>query len=271
MRAARQPEPMHRPRTLLLLFILCCVLPGTSAARTLQQILNEGEIRVGVVLRMPWVIRTGPGELIGFEIDVANELATDLDVEVDIRVYPQERIVAALEAGEVDIIAAGLTITPARALHVNFSNPYSTTGISMATNQETTVLVSDLEDFDDSDYVIATVAGSDATELVARIFPQAESRAFETIEAASAALISGEVDAYLEEEPIPSYLALENPSTISAPLTGPLVQRRAGFAINKGDPDFLAFLNAWITSREADTWLPTIYGYWFSSLRWREP
>lgn len=262
---------MHGSRILYLLIFLCCSLPGTSSARTLQEILNEGEIRVGVVLLMPWAVRTGPGELIGFEIDVANELADDLGVDVDIRVYPEERIIGALEAGEVDLIAAGLTITPERALHVNFSNPYSTTGISMATNQETTVLVSDIADFDDAEYILATVTGSEAAELVARVFPQAESREFETVDAASAALIAGDVDAYLEEEPIPSYLALENPSTISAPLSGPLVQRRAGFAINKGDPDFLAYLNAWITSREADTWLPTIHGYWFSSLRWREP
>ncbi len=44
----------------------------------------------------------------------------------------------------------------------------------------------------------------------------------------------------------------------------------AGFAVNKGDPDFLAFLNAWITARNADTWLPTTASYWFESLRWRE-
>jgi polar amino acid transport system substrate-binding protein len=44
----------------------------------------------------------------------------------------------------------------------------------------------------------------------------------------------------------------------------------AGFAVNKGDPDFLAFLNAWITAHKADTWLPTTASYWFESLRWRE-
>ncbi|HEY5623900.1 MAG TPA: transporter substrate-binding domain-containing protein, partial [Gammaproteobacteria bacterium] len=102
-------------------------------------------------------------------------------------------------------------------------------------------------------------------------FPRAQSEQFETVDEASNALIEGRVDAFLEEEPVPSFLALENPSTVSAPLSGPLVQRRAGFAIAKGDPDFLAYLNAWITSREADTWLPTIHSYWFSSLRWREP
>jgi len=255
----------------LALLLTVLAAPSLSHGRTLQQVLNEGEIRIGVVLMIPWAIRTTPDELTGFEIDVANQLALDLGVEADIRVYPQERIITALETGEIDLIAAGLAITPERALHVNFSNPYSTTGISMATNQDTTILVNELEDFDDPDFILATVTGSEATDLVSRVFPRAESREFETVETASEALIEGEVDAFLEEEPIPSFLALDNPSTVDAPLSGPLVQRRAGFGVAKGDPDFLAFLNAWITSRQADTWLPTIHSFWFSSLRWRDP
>jgi polar amino acid transport system substrate-binding protein len=63
---------------------------------------------------------------------------------------------------------------------------------------------------------------------------------------------------------------LENPAVIDAPLSAPLLQARAGFAVNKGDADFLAFLNAWITARESDTWLPTMHDYWFQTLRWRE-
>ncbi len=38
----------------------------------------------------------------------------------------------------------------------------------------------------------------------------------------------------------------------------------------KGSLEFLVYLNAWITAREADTWLPSSHNYWFNSLRWRE-
>jgi polar amino acid transport system substrate-binding protein len=40
--------------------------------------------------------------------------------------------------------------------------------------------------------------------------------------------------------------------------------------VTKGDPDFLAFLNAWIVAREADTWLPTLHRHWFRTLEWRD-
>ena len=133
------------------------------------------------------------------------------------------------------------------------------------------MLISRLEDFDDAEYRIAAVTGSEAAELATQIFPRAEFLEFDTAEQASTAILEARVDAYLEEEPVPTFLALDHPAIVDVPLSGPLLQTRAGFAVNKGDPDFLAFLNAWITAREADTWLATIHSFWFESLRWRDP
>ena len=93
---------------------------------------------------------------------------------------------------------------------------------------------------------------------------------FPSVDAASKALLAGEVHGYVEDEPVPTFLALENPGVVDVPTGRPLLVSPAGFAVNKGDPDFLAFLNAWITAHKADTWLPTTASYWFESLRWRE-
>jgi len=263
-------SPGSKYRLCTILILTGFVLPATGSARSLQEVLNEGLIQIGVVLINPWTIRLGPGELSGFEIDVSKKLAEDMDVAVEFRVYSADRIIPALEAGEIDLIAAGLRISPKTALHVNFSQPYSTMGIMMATHRETTLLVDELDDFDDPDYRMAAIIGSEAAGLITRIFPSAVLLEFQTPELASEALLDGLVNAYLDEEPIPTYLALDNPMIVDVPLTAPLLQTRAGFAINKGDPDFLAFLNAWITARQSDTWLPTIHSYWFDSLRWRD-
>jgi polar amino acid transport system substrate-binding protein len=163
-----------------------------------------------------------------------------------------------------------LTITPERALHVNFSQPYADTGIALATHLERTANVADLAALDSEAYSIAAVEGTVAVQLARRLLPRAKLVVFPSADAASSALIAGEVHGYLEDEPVPTFLALDNPGVIDVPLARPLLLSRAGFAVNKGDPDFLAFLNAWITAREADTWLPTTTSYWFKSLRWRE-
>ena len=61
-------------------------------------------------------MRNSYGELIGFEIDVAKKLAEDMEVEVEFSIYPWEQIILRLESGEIDVIAAGLSITPALRL-----------------------------------------------------------------------------------------------------------------------------------------------------------
>jgi polar amino acid transport system substrate-binding protein len=250
--------------------VAVCALGGDAAARDLQDVLNAGTLRVGVTLFAPWAARAAGGDLVGFEVEIARQLAADMGVEAQIFPYDVDRLVPALESGEIDIIAAGLTITPERALHVNFSAPYAESGIGLATHVENTASVTDVAALDSETFTIAAVEDSVGAELARRLWPRARVRVFPTIEAASGALLAGEVHGYVEDEPVPTFLALENPGVIDVPTGRPLLASPAGFAVNKGDPDFLAFLNAWITAREADTWLPTTTSYWFESLRWRE-
>jgi polar amino acid transport system substrate-binding protein len=246
------------------------LLAGPADARSFQEVRNHGTLRVGVALAAPWAMRDAGGDLSGFEIDVANKLAADMRVRAQIVVYEFDELIPALEAGEIDIVAAGLAIRSERALHVNFSQPYAAGGIALATNSARTASVERFEDLDAETHKVAAVEGSVAVTLARRLLPNASLVLFSSTEEASAALVEGSVDAYLEDEPVPTFLALEHEGTIDLPLARPLLQSRAGFAVNKGDADFLAFLNAWIIEREDDTWLPTTQRYWFKSLEWQD-
>lgn len=261
---------MQRPLLPIVAALLLASTSHEAAGRELQEVLNTGTLRVGVTLFAPWAARSASGELVGFEIDVARQLAADMGVQAEILTYNVERLIPALEAGEIDLIAAGLAITPERALHVNFSQPYAEGGITLATHLELTAAVTDVRALDNPDVTIAAVEGSVAIALARRSWPRANLEILPSVEAASAAVLDGKVHAYLEEEPVPTFLALEHPDAIDVPTARPLLASRAGFAVNKGDADFVTYLNAWITAREADTWLPTTTNYWFKSLRWRE-
>jgi polar amino acid transport system substrate-binding protein len=257
-------------RAAAIIVLATLTLAGEAAARELQDVLNTGTLRVGVTLFVPWAARGHNNELIGFEVDVAQQLAADMGVKAQLLAYDVDRLVPALEAGEIDIIAAGLTITPERALHVNFSQPYAESGLALATHVTRTANVTDVNALDNAEFTIAAVEGSVGATLARRLWPRARVQTFTSVAAASEALLAGEVHGYVEDEPVPTFLALENPGVIDVPTARPLLASRAGFAVVKGDADFLAFLNAWIVAREADTWLPTTSSYWFKSLRWRE-
>lgn len=260
---------MRRRRYAWALAVLALLLSASANARSLQQVLNTGTLRVGLVLAAPWAMRDDD-TLRGFEVDVANKLAADMKVAPELLVYPLEKAIPALEAGEIDLVAAGLSITPERALHVNFSAPYASGGVNLATNLEKTATVETLEDLDAATRAIAAVRDSVAVELARRVLPRARLVLFDDVRAAADALVDGEVDGLLENEPVPTFLALEHADAVDVPLAKPLLETQMGFAIGKGDVDFLAFLNAWIVARQADTWLPTTHRYWFGSLRWRD-
>jgi len=260
-------------RRLCLVLLTAVVALGAAnpaAARSMEKVLETGALRVGVSLFTPWTMQNGAEELTGFEVDVARKLAEDLGVTPVLKLYPWNELIGALESDQIDIIAAGMSITPARALRVNFSQPYADGGVSLATNTVRTEKVEGLDDLNDETYRIAAVKGTVAEELARRLFSRARLNLFEQSDQAAEALLAGKVDAYLEGYPMPQFLALENPDVVDVPLAKPLLVTRAGFAVPKGNLEFLTYLNAWITAREADTWLPSTHYYWFDSLKWRD-
>jgi polar amino acid transport system substrate-binding protein len=225
---------------------------------------------VGLSLFTPWAIKHPDGQLVGFEIDIAKQLAKDLGVKLDLHVLDWEKIIPALLNREIDIIAAGIVITPQRALKVNFSQPYDSSGIGLVTNIGLTKTFRGPEDLNRKEVTITAVTGTIAEDLASRVFPNATLKTFPTSQEALQAVSTGKVHGYIEHEPITTFAVLDNPDTVDEPLSKPLLETRAGFAVNKGDPDFVNFLNAWITAHEADTWLTSVHKYWFESLDWRK-
>jgi len=250
--------------------VLLMFLSVQVQADTLDDIIERGTLRVGVSLFEPWTMEDKSGELSGYEIDVTKKLAQDLSVKPEFIVYKWEDIIPALKKGEIDIIAGGMAITPARALKINFSNSYADSGIGLATNTKLTRNIKSLEELNQKDIIISGVSGSISYELATRLFKKANVKAFKTSKEAKEAVLSGEAHAYVATSPQPKFLALQYPQKIDIPMTKPLISYKAGFGINKGEQEWLNFLNAWITARTADKWLSATHKHWFGSLGWRK-
>ena len=241
-----------------------------SQPGTLQNVLEKKALRVGVSLFTPWTIKHRDGQLVGYEIDVAKQLAKDLGVKPEFHVLEWEKIIPALLNREIDIIIAGIVITPQRALKVNFSQPYDSSGIGLVTNIALTKHFQGPRDLNRPEVIIATVTGTIAADLARRVFSKATLKTFPTSQEAIEAVTGGKVHGYVEHEAITTFVALDHPELVDEPLSKPLLETKAGFAVNKRDPDFINFLNAWITAHEADTWLASVHKYWFEGVEWRK-
>ncbi|MEM6945224.1 MAG: transporter substrate-binding domain-containing protein [Pseudomonadota bacterium] len=249
---------------------LTALVPLPAAADILDQILARGSIKIGVSEFTPWTIRKND-RLLGHEIDIGKRLADDLGVEADFRLVPFGEIVAALHAGEIDMIAAGLAITPERALQMAFTRPYFRSGVGIATNTAMTSQVKSLEELNAPEFSVAYVNETLAAGFADTLFPNAELKAFDTATAAEEAVLGGDAAVYLASLPEARFLALRNAERIDLPIADPLVGSAAGFAVAHGEQRLLNWLNAWIVARTYDKWLGATYDFWFRSLAWDAP
>lgn len=71
----------------------------------------------------PFEYRQG-GKIVGFDIDLAQEIANDTGRQLVIEEMNFDGLIAALQAGKIDMAVAGMSVTPERSQNVNFSNPY---------------------------------------------------------------------------------------------------------------------------------------------------
>ena len=100
--------------------------PWWAFDSVIEEVQDRGTLRVGLGLFEPWSACNADGELVGFEIEVANRLAEDMGVEVEFARTNWNYIIPSLIAEEFDVIISGMTILPARALKVNFHVPRTT-------------------------------------------------------------------------------------------------------------------------------------------------
>jgi polar amino acid transport system substrate-binding protein len=250
------------------LLLLIVAFSPLAYADVLDDILERGTIRVGVAEFVPWTIKTSSGELIGFEIDLARKIASDMNVEPEFKIYEWEKIIPALQQGEIDIIAAGMAITPRRALRVNFSQPVGNSGISLVTNTDKTKNVSKLRHLNDERIVIAVVADTLAHSVARTFFEKARIRAYPSSDLAEYDILNGRAHAYLATLPEINFLALRNSGKVDVPIAEPIMASSEALAVKKGEQELLNFLNAWVVARRTDKWLVTTREYWFNTIDW---
>lgn len=263
---------------ILILALLLLVTPALAAdtrqslaqESTLAKIVDADKIRVGFSTFVPWAMKNKKGEYIGFEIEVATKLAKDMGVKIDFVPTKWSGIIPALLTGKFDIIIGGMGITPERNLKVNFSDPYEFTGMSIVANKSLADGYSSLKDFNKKDVTIAVRIGTTAATAARNFLPEATIRAFDDEGQALQEVLNKRAAAMVSSQPFPRVQAEKYPTKLFLPLNGDVFTKEPiGFAVRKGDPDFLNFLNNWIRVNNANGWLQARYNYWFNSEEWK--
>ncbi|HWR04070.1 MAG TPA: transporter substrate-binding domain-containing protein [Humidesulfovibrio sp.] len=244
----------------------------TDAAKggTVEQILQRGVLRVGFSTFVPWAMQDKKGEFIGYEIDVARRLAQDMGVSVQFEPTQWSGIIPALLSGKFDIIIGGMSIQPQRAMKVNFTIPYEYSGMSIVADKLKAGKFKSLADFDRPDVILAIRQGTTAVDAAKKYLPKAQLRLFDQEAQTIQEVLSGRAHAVVASDPFPAFQALKYPDKLVLPLAEPFTKEPIAFAVRKGDPDFVNFLDGWIRMANDEGWLTERHNYWFRTDKWKD-
>ncbi len=239
-----------------------------SSEALLETIVKRGTLKIGMSTFVPWAMKDKEGNLIGFEIDVARQLAEDLGVKAEFVPTKWSGIIPALLTGKFDVIIGGMGIRPDRNLKVNFSIPYDYTGMSMIAHKEKARGFANPGDFNKTGIAIAARIGTTAAAAAKKFMPDASLKLFDDESQAIQELLSGRVHAVIASAPMPAFQAIKYSDTLFLPFSGTFTREPIGFALKKGDFDTMNYLNNWITVKTSQGWLAEKKTYWFETRSW---
>jgi len=237
------------------------------AESAIEQIVQRGTLRVGMDVFVPWAMKDKQGELIGFEIDVARQLAKDMGIKVEFVPTKWSGIIPSLIAGKFDVIIGGMTVTAERNMKINFTNPYYYTGQGLLANRKMTEGFT-VDDFNKPEVSLAARLGSTAALAAKERFPKASLRLFDDEPAAVQEVRNGRVHAMMAGQPLPAHSASGAPELLKA-YPDQLMKEPICMGVRKGDVDTLNFLNNWIEVVRSKGWIDERYAYWFGSTQWQ--
>lgn len=236
----------------------------------IETIKRRGALKVGMSTFVPWAMRNKDGDLVGFEIDVAKKLAEDMGVEVEFVPTAWDGIIPALISGTFDVIIGGMSITPARNMTVNFTDPYAHSAVGVMAHIGEAEGLAWPGDYNATDVTFSCRRGASPCEYIKKHFPKATLRLFDDQAQVVQEVLNGNATVMLSSQPLPAFTIYDNPEVVYAPTKELIDPSSESFAVRKGDPDALNFFNNWILLRTNDGWLQERHDYWFGGRPWAD-
>jgi polar amino acid transport system substrate-binding protein len=235
----------------------------------MDAVVDRGSLRIGIAEEdfVPWIGRDKNGKLLGFEVDVAQDLARVLGVRPEFVETPFGNLLQDLAAGRIDVIISAYSVTTDRARLALFSVPYGQTDYYLLVDRKTLPESASRGDYDVEGYKIGVIADTIGENIAARSFQKAEIVRLPDDNASRDALSNGEVDAIIAATPIPNFMMLNEPDRYAIG-SDPLYSSSEAVAVRPDSLRFVNFIDAWIEENRANGRLQAAREYWFDSLEW---
>jgi ABC-type amino acid transport substrate-binding protein len=240
-------------------------LPLTSASSLLAEVRRRGLVRVGYVEgQAPYSFFNARGELVGFDVEMAYTLASDLGVALELAPVPRERLAFALEEGRYDLVMGGVFMVTRQTGQLDFSPPYLDETLAFVVRDHRRA------EFSSAEWVRAQkglrVAAPDLPyflTVLRREFPDLEVVPVPMRDIQEFLSGKGEpVDALCLTAERGSFLTLLHPAFAVA-VPHPLETRLPlAYPVGRHDLEMTRYLTTWIDLKKKDGTIQALYEHW---------
>lgn len=237
---------------------------AADSGSTLDKILSEKKVRIGVMLSIPPVgFKDTNGQPDGYDVDVAKMVADKLGAKLEIVDTTAADRIPNLRTGKVDMVIGAFTRNSERAKVIDFSNPYIT-AVQMGMLVPKDSPVHSIKDLEGK--TVSVSKGTTGEALFTQVAPKSSTLPFDAMPQALLALRQGQVDAVVDDGNLLNYQAKLDPSyrvIIDDAVKGFIDYN--GVGIRRGDQQLLNWLNTLVFQMNTDGTSKTIYKKWFGA------
>ena len=262
---------------LFLVFLLVWVFSSACAhmtgfdktSPTITKILKRGELVVGTAGNMPPLnMADKKGEIIGLEVDMAHYFAGAMGVELNLVKKPFSKLLPALEAGEVDMVLSGMTITPERNLKVAFAGPYIISGKAFLTKDKFIASVKEGSDLNLTDKRFVALESSTSETLVKELMPMAQLITTKDYDDAVKMVLQDQVHALVADYQICLVSLLRYPDQGLVSVITPFTYEPLGIALPAGDSHLINWIDNFLNTLKKSGELDKLRSRWIKDGSW---
>jgi polar amino acid transport system substrate-binding protein len=242
----------------LFFFLTCSFLSMAWGESTLDTVKKRGKLIVGVRYdAKPWGYIDEKGKNAGFDIEIAQEIAKRLGVDIEMVQVTGKSRIPMLQTGKVDLLAAGLTHTRSRDKAIDYSITYINEYQRFMVRKGSPIRsMKDLEG-----KTVSTIQGTTMEKRLAKRIPTAKILSFQENPQAFMALKQGKADAFTQGSMMLSAFAQKDPDV---ELVGEAIGTElVGLGVRENDSKWRDFINFTLQDMWKDGAFDKIYGKWF--------
>ncbi|HEV7736855.1 MAG TPA: ABC transporter substrate-binding protein, partial [Chlamydiales bacterium] len=238
----------------------------TNAEEPLVDILKTGVLKVGYhALEMPYCYKNKYGELVGYDVAYAHQLARDLDCTIEFIPLTYGHLKEEIDEGLYDIAMSSIIMSEHRIINMSFTSPY---------DEQNYVLVVPILESKNFLHLNSVIERKGLKIGGARVFLDVMNRHFPLAELVIATvseqidlLMQGKIDAIIWER-VPAFIwSLRNPDYIVIDYEGLIGKGYLSYAFHANSPKFGAFLNNWLLLKKISGFQEKMHNYWFEGIK----